>query len=319
MKNALSSKFGVRGIPTLIFFEANGDIATKDGRDVVSTDPNGDKYPWIPKSFSEEIAGPLLSHSGKTYEFAELAGKTIALYFSAHWCGPCRSFTPKLIETYKNLNSAGKPFEIIFVSADNDEEEFEEYFKEMPWLSIPFDDPRLEYLNRRFEVEGIPSLVLISETGETIRDDLRSVIEHDPLGKDFPWPRRAIGSFDVMLSSINDVPTLAIFTDGCESQVQAAKEALKAASDNEEAWASREKKPFRIHFAYSTTADEQPSRVRTFLNLDATPLPTTVLINVPSASKAVISVGGAVSTSDQILAAVDSFFAKKLPSVPLRE
>ena len=46
------------------------------------------------------------------------SGKVLGLYFSASWCGPCRSFTPKLSAKYRELTEAGKNFEIIFVSAD---------------------------------------------------------------------------------------------------------------------------------------------------------------------------------------------------------
>ena len=50
-----------------------------------------------------------------------LAGKTaVGLYFSAHWCPPCRMYTPKLAEQYAKLVAAGKPFEIVFVSSDRD-------------------------------------------------------------------------------------------------------------------------------------------------------------------------------------------------------
>ena len=34
-----------------------------------------------------------------------LAGKVVAMYFSAHWCGPCRNFTPQLINLYKQVTA----------------------------------------------------------------------------------------------------------------------------------------------------------------------------------------------------------------------
>ena len=34
----------------------------------------------------------------------------------------------------------GDLLEIIFVSSDRDEEGFDEYFGEMPWLALPFDN-----------------------------------------------------------------------------------------------------------------------------------------------------------------------------------
>jgi thiol-disulfide isomerase/thioredoxin len=42
--------------------------------------------------------GPLLDSNGKEVDKSVLAGKTIGIYFSAHWCPPCRGFTPKLVE-----------------------------------------------------------------------------------------------------------------------------------------------------------------------------------------------------------------------------
>ena len=36
-----------------------------------------------------------------------LAGKgNVGIYFSAHWCPPCRGFTPKLAESYLEMKAA---------------------------------------------------------------------------------------------------------------------------------------------------------------------------------------------------------------------
>ena len=65
------------------------------------------------------------------------AGKTVGIYYSAHWCPPCRSFTPQLVSFYKNY-SKSKNFEIIFVSADRTEKSFKDYFSTMPWLALDY-------------------------------------------------------------------------------------------------------------------------------------------------------------------------------------
>jgi len=68
--------------------------------------------------------------------FCGKSGSVVGLYFSAHWCPPCRGFTPKLIEFYKKMS--GKDFEVVFVSSDKDESQFNEYYGSMPWLALPF-------------------------------------------------------------------------------------------------------------------------------------------------------------------------------------
>eukprot|EP00928_Gymnodinium_smaydae_P086291 TRINITY_DN7028_c0_g1_i1.p1 TRINITY_DN7028_c0_g1~~TRINITY_DN7028_c0_g1_i1.p1 ORF type:complete len:350 (+),score=51.48 TRINITY_DN7028_c0_g1_i1:45-1094(+) len=90
-----------------------------------------------------------------------LAGKqAVLLYFSAHWCPPCKAFTPLLAEAYKKCN--GKDVEVVFVSSDQDQSSFESYYSEMPWTALPFADrSRQKTLSSKFGVAGIPTLVVL--------------------------------------------------------------------------------------------------------------------------------------------------------------
>jgi nucleoredoxin len=81
--------------------------------------------------------------TGESKNLKDLSGKIIGLYFSAHWCPPCRMFTPKLVEFYKK-HSSTKNFEIIFLSSDNNEASFNEYYSTMPWLSLAFEERQLK-------------------------------------------------------------------------------------------------------------------------------------------------------------------------------
>merc|ERR1719492_580215 len=98
-------------------------------------DPEGEQIPWRPKPFSELLGESFLKN---------VAGETLGIYFSAHWCPPCRGFTPKLVESYKTMMAKGLNFEVIFASSDKDEAAFKEYYGEMPWLALPHGDKRKE-------------------------------------------------------------------------------------------------------------------------------------------------------------------------------
>lgn len=102
---------------------------------------------------------------------AELEGKTVCLYFSAAWCSPCRSFTPKLCDVYGELLPNGG-FEFVYVSLDKDEESFNGYFSKMPWLAVPFSDAASrKHLKDRFVTGGIPHLVVLGSAGDVLSVD----------------------------------------------------------------------------------------------------------------------------------------------------
>mmetsp|Transcript_43289 Transcript_43289/g.101879 ORF Transcript_43289/g.101879 Transcript_43289/m.101879 type:complete len:143 (-) Transcript_43289:44-472(-) len=110
----------------------------------------------------------------------------VGLYFSAHWCGPCKMFTPKLVEIYDKLKAAGKKFEIVFCSSDRNQKAFDEYFATMPWKAIPFEDrDRDEALSADFNVEGIPALFLLSRDGSRIKDDGTDLVLDE--AESYPW------------------------------------------------------------------------------------------------------------------------------------
>ena len=70
----------------------------------------------------------LIDNTGAT---RSLAGKKVVMfYFSAHWCGPCKFFTPTLQRWYQR-HAAAKQVEVVFVSNDRNETEFKHYFDSM--------------------------------------------------------------------------------------------------------------------------------------------------------------------------------------------
>lgn len=106
----------------------------------------------------------------------DFSGKIVGLYFSAHWCPPCRGFTPKLAEKYNDLIAENKQFDIVFVSSDRDSNSAAEYFAEMPWKMLKYEDRDTKaLLGELYNVSGIPTLVLIDlASGKLISTDGRS-------------------------------------------------------------------------------------------------------------------------------------------------
>jgi nucleoredoxin len=113
--------------------------------------------------FFDDIKGDLAGPA------VEGSPKYTALYFSAHWCPPCRMFTPKLVEWYNKFKAEHPDFELVFVSSDQDEAAMQEYIKgdNMPWPYVKFDKAK-EEIFRKYSSDGIPYLVLIGEKGENL-------------------------------------------------------------------------------------------------------------------------------------------------------
>ena len=104
----------------------------------------------------------------------------VFLYASAHWCPPCRKYTPQLVQFYNDAKKFYKQdpkrtrsIEIVFVSADHDLNGFKNYYASMPWLAVPFDtsDTR-ERLLSWMKVKGIPQLMCLDgKTGRILESN----------------------------------------------------------------------------------------------------------------------------------------------------
>ena len=88
----------------------------------------------------------------ETKSLWENGGQSIGIYFSAHWCPPCRTFTPKLAEIYKEAQKDSQSFRMVFVSCDRDENSFNEYRSTMPWPAVPLNSGAL--LKAYFQFSG---------------------------------------------------------------------------------------------------------------------------------------------------------------------
>jgi nucleoredoxin len=74
---------------------------------------------------------------------------------------------------------------VVFVSSDQDEEAFKEYFGSMSWdLALPFEDSHKEVVGG--DVQGIPTLKIFSIDGKLVSANARGGVSSDPTGARFP-------------------------------------------------------------------------------------------------------------------------------------
>lgn len=318
LKAALGKRFKVRGIPTFVILDGeNGEVITANGREVVSEDEECENFPWRPKPLDQVLAGPLVDKSGKEVEATEaLAGKVTLVYFSAHWCPPCKRFTPQLAATYEKLKAAGKAVEVVFVSGDRSEAEFKEYLGEMPWLAVPHaDKKRIGALNTAFEVEGIPTLIVLDEDFKVITPQGRGAVSADPEGSKFPWrPQPVEVLSEHSVSAINDMPVFLLALPGSdEAAAEARANELLLPAATSAAGAG-------VRFLWGLHSNDLTGRVLDFVHEAAEehdPKPRAVLLNVPEQESYPLALVGDAITAEAVSTAIDNFKAGALRAKPL--
>lgn len=123
------------------------------------------------------------------------------VYYGAFWCGPCRRFSPELLDAYKEMKSyAGDRFEVIFCSDDHDASGQLDYAREvgMPWPIARFGSS-LPVLDR-WRGRGIPCLIVVNRDGE--------VLFHSYSGEEYLGAQDPLEKFQILLKWVHhDLPT----------------------------------------------------------------------------------------------------------------
>merc|ERR1712232_405627 len=256
LKAELASEHNCRGIPYLVILDGStGKTITTDGRAEVSGAKFIETFPWKPTPMSmAEFGDTLRKPDGSTVLTSDALEDidVVGIYFSAHWCPPCRGFTPKAAENYKALKAAGKNIEIIFASSDKDETQFNEYHGEMPWLALPYSErDKKDSLAKRYKCSGIPHLVFVDpKTWETITLAGRGEFSSAEFIENFPYyPRSSSDLSESTDGLMGGKPVFLCFTDGCNADKQ--KEVSKVVRT----FADAAKEKGEQHFAKYFTAN----------------------------------------------------------------
>jgi len=193
IREKLEKKFEVEDLPSVVVMKADGtlvsenavtDIANSRGEAPWGEELNLVKewkeYDEKANSFCEIIKGSSLVKADESTKPVDeaLAGKDIVLvYFSAHWCPPCRRFTPLLKNFYQDVSEKG--VELIFVSSDRSKEDMLNYMKEShgDWYAFEHGSKIGQKLSKTFRVSGIPTLVALKTDGTIIDRNARGSIE----------------------------------------------------------------------------------------------------------------------------------------------
>jgi nucleoredoxin len=108
-----------------------------------------------------------------------LEAECVVLYFSALWAPPSLELDKDLVEFCNEVNqgSSKKKIEVIFISCDNKEEEFNEHFEALPFTAIPFEAHKIAHFEDLFEASSIPKLLLLKRNGMVSPANIRTLIK----------------------------------------------------------------------------------------------------------------------------------------------
>lgn len=157
-------------------------LSTEDQTYLTKQNKSSPRYtPSTSRAFQPYFPANLETAYGQSTSTGRLTGKYVGIYFSAHWCGPCRRFTPTLVD-FRDRNQSN--FEVVFVSSDRSPKAMKQYMREaqMKWLHMKLGSKEARDLKQRFQVNAIPTLIILSPEGKVLTQNGRSLVNRNPKG-----------------------------------------------------------------------------------------------------------------------------------------
>lgn len=156
--------------------------------------------PPVTNKIGEQLAGMLVVADGRKVKpfTGDLSRKKfIAVYSSAHWCPPCRVFTPEFVKWYKRNKSREELFDVVLLSSDRSEEDMEKYMTgdKMPWPAVAYDKRDRSPLSG-VSSGGIPGLVVLDGDGKVLA---RTYVDGKYIG-----PQKVLDELDKLLRAAPD-------------------------------------------------------------------------------------------------------------------
>ena len=149
----------------------------------------------------EDVRAAVAKSKSSTDALKEL--DYIGVYFAAHWAPESKQFTPILVKSYSKIHEVVREkhhkhrWDIIYVSAERSQDDYDAVFAEMPWKALPFNDDRTEALRKMFGVDSPtaqstsfqPRLAIVdAKSGEIVSANVCDKLQQDHDAEGFPWP-----------------------------------------------------------------------------------------------------------------------------------
>mmetsp|Transcript_114927 Transcript_114927/g.324817 ORF Transcript_114927/g.324817 Transcript_114927/m.324817 type:complete len:401 (-) Transcript_114927:286-1488(-) len=131
------------------------------------------KHPGL-RSCVNKAAEAGMPETVRTYTKVQVPPDMLLLLFAGRWCPLCVDFANRLRPIYagiKGMHVKARKCELILVSCDVCLDGFQEYFLSLgpEALAIPFYSPKIQQIISRYEVVGMPTLLVIdAETGRVV-------------------------------------------------------------------------------------------------------------------------------------------------------